>query len=72
MKAQFGDVKEINQCYGAPPPGNFALEEINKEIHWFHCREQFAPRFTSEIRDFYFSHFSDKHLNVGEFITKFE
>lgn len=73
MKAQFGETKEINMSYGSPPPGNYALEPIpSKSIHWDHCREQFAPKFNSDTRGFYFSHHSDKHQNIGEFLTKFE
>ena len=73
MKAQFGETKIINMSYGSPPPGNFALEPIStKSIHWDHCREQFAPKFNSSIRGFYFSHPNEKHHNVGEFLTKFE
>ena len=73
MKAQFGEIKEINMSYGSPPPGNYAMEPPPpKSIHWDHCREQFAPKFNSDTRGFYFSHHTDKHQNVGEFLTKIE
>lgn len=73
MKAAFGANKEFKQCYGSPPIGQFALEaEPPKGVHWDHCREQFAAKFTESVTGFYFSHPKDKGEDVAAFIVTFE
>lgn len=73
MKARFGEIKQLKQCYGAPPVGNYALEaEPPKGVHWDHCREQFASKFNEITPGFFFSHPPGKSLDVGEFVAKFE
>lgn len=73
MKATFGAVKPFRQCYGSPPPGNFAVEpEPPREIHWDHCREQFAVHYTQHTQGFYFSHPPEKGEDVASFLVKCE
>lgn len=73
MKAQFGEVKKLKQCYGTPEPGKYALEsEPPKAVHWDHCREQFASKFSEITPGFYFSHPPGKSLDIGEFMARFE
>jgi len=72
MKASFGEVKKF-KCHVQPPVGNYALEaEPPKDVHWDHCREQFAAKFNELTPGFYFSHPVGKSHDVGEFLAKFE
>ena len=71
MKAKFIDTKKIN-CHVIPPVGNYALEVNSpKDVHWDHCREQFAAKFNELTSGFYFSHLK-KAESIGEFVSKFE
>jgi hypothetical protein len=74
MKAIFGIEKDLKQYYGSPPIGNYALESPDpaKNVHWDHCREQFAAKFSETIPGFFFSHADNKGEDVANFITKFE
>lgn len=72
MNAVFGEVKKL-KCYVKPIVGNYALQAAPpKNVHWDHCREQFAAKFNEFTPGFYFSHLPGKSYDVGEFITKFE
>lgn len=63
--------KHFKQIYATTPPkGNFAIDK--DPVFWDHCREQFAPKFTQDIKGFYFSHPADKGINIAEFLEKFE
>lgn len=76
MRAYFGPVKEItgNNTH-TPPEGNYAIEptDAEKPLHWDHCREQFAAKFTDASRPgFFFSHPDSKGVDIANFLTKFE
>lgn len=75
MRAYFGPVKEItgNNLH-SPPDGNYAIEPPeDKAIHWDHCREQFAAKFTDVSKPgFYFSHPANKGVDIANFLAKFE
>ena len=72
MKALFGEIRKF-KCHVQPPPGNYALDsEPPKDVHWDHCREQFAAKFNELTPGFYFSHPLGKSHDIGEFIAKFE
>jgi len=66
-------IKELKQYYGVPPIGSFALEaEFPSLVKWDHCREQFAVKFTEELKGFFFSHAANKGKSVSEFFHTFE
>lgn len=72
MEAFFGEVKKF-KCHVIPSVCNYALEaEPLKDIHWDHCREQFAAKFDEFTSGFYFSHPAGKSCDVAGFIAKFE
>lgn len=73
MKVKFQDEPKKIKTQVHPPCGNFALEvDPSKDVHWDHCREQFAAKFDEHTIGFYFSHPHGKSIDVGEFISKFE
>jgi hypothetical protein len=73
MRAEFRAKKDFKQPYGAPPPGQFALDvEHPQAPHWDHCREQFAPKWDANVTGFYFSIQKGQSESVAGFICKAE
>jgi len=73
MRAEFGLQRGFKQVYGSPSPGQYAMEaQEQKQCHWDHCREQFAPKWDGPTDGFYFSHGAGESENVAGFICKTE
>lgn len=73
MKATFEKEKKLETNYVTPSDGYFAIQPNEKEqIHWDHCREQFAARFLKNITGFFFTHPVSKDEDIANFLTKFE
>ena len=68
MLVNFGRKKSFNPShapYASPKAGAFAVD--GEKISWVKCREQFAPKFSSDTDGIYFVHEKDK----GEFVAAF-
>jgi hypothetical protein len=66
-------MKKLESNYVTPSDGYFAIQPLeNEQIHWDHCREQFAAKFTKSITGFFFTHPKDKYEDIEIFLTKFE
>jgi hypothetical protein len=63
----YGPLKPIIYENVIPLEFNFSIEE---PFAWQKCREIFAPKFTSQIDGFYFSHNNEKSLDLLEFSVK--
>ncbi|MEI8270617.1 MAG: glycosyltransferase family 2 protein, partial [bacterium] len=55
-------LKKLESNYVTPSDGYFALQPLeNEQIHWDHCREQFAAKFTKNVTGFFFTYPKDKY-----------
>ncbi len=73
MLVNFGRKKEFNPShapYASPAVGSFAVH--GEMIAWVKCREQFAPKFSSNSDGIYFVHKKGQGESVAAFIIQAE